>query len=45
MNWIKQNKKLASILGVMIAGALGLGVWLYLAWSDSHGRARRVGLR
>src|SRR5580765_4426246 len=37
MNWIKQNKKLASILGVMTAGALGLGVWLYLAWSDFSG--------
>lgn len=34
MNWIKQNKKLAAILGVMIAGVLGLGTWLFFAWSD-----------
>jgi hypothetical protein len=34
MNWIKQNKKLAAILGVMIAGGIGLGVWLYMTWSD-----------
>ena len=34
MNWIKQNKKLATILGVMIAGGIGLGVMLYLAWAD-----------
>jgi len=34
MNWIKQNTKLATILGVMIAGGIGLGVWLYMAWSD-----------
>ncbi len=34
MNWIKQNTKLAAILGVMIVGGLGLGVYLYLAWSD-----------
>jgi len=33
MNWIQQNRKLASILGVMIVGGLGLGVWLYMAWS------------
>jgi hypothetical protein len=34
MNWIKQNKKLATILGIMIAGGIGLGVWLYLAWAE-----------
>lgn len=34
MNWIKQNKKLAAILGVMIAGGIGLGVMLYMAWAD-----------
>ncbi len=34
MNWIQQNKSLAGIFGVMIAGAIGLGVWLFLAYSD-----------
>jgi len=34
MNWIQQNKKLAGILGVMIAGAIGLGTWLFLSYSD-----------
>src|SRR5438552_794918 len=34
MNWVQQNKKLASILGVMIVGGLALGAWLYMAWSD-----------
>lgn len=34
MNWIEQNKKLAFIFGVMIAGGLGLGFWFYMAWSD-----------
>lgn len=34
MNWIQHNKKIAVIFGIMIAGALGLGVMLYLAWSD-----------
>lgn len=33
MNWIQQNKKLASIFGVMIVGGLALGAWLYMAWS------------
>ncbi len=33
MNWIRENKKLATIVGIMIAGALGLGVWLYLSYS------------
>ncbi len=34
MNWIQQNKSLAGILGFMIAGAIGLGVWFYLSYSD-----------
>lgn len=34
MNWIKQNTKLAAILGVMILGGLGLAVVLYLSWAD-----------
>ncbi len=33
MNWIQQNKKLAPIFGVMIAGGLGLAGWLYVSWS------------
>lgn len=33
MNWAKENKSLAGIVGFMIVGALGLGAWLYLAWS------------
>ena len=32
MNWIRDNKLLTGILGVMIAGALGLGIWLYLSY-------------
>ena len=39
MNWIKQNKKLAVILGIMAAGTIGLGVWLFMAWSE-YGKAR-----
>lgn len=34
MNWVKENKSLAGILGIMIAGALGLGAWLYLSYAD-----------
>jgi hypothetical protein len=34
MNWIQQNKRLAAILGIMIAGGLGLGYMLYSGWSD-----------
>src|SRR5436190_4258161 len=34
MNWIKQNRQLATLLGIMIAGIVGLGIWLFLAWSD-----------
>jgi hypothetical protein len=33
MNWIQENKKLAAIVGVMVAGALGLGVWLYMSYA------------
>lgn len=33
MNWIKENKKLACVVGVMVLGAVGLGVWLFLAYS------------
>lgn len=34
MNWIKENKKLAGILGFMIFGALGLGVVLFMSYSS-----------
>lgn len=34
MNWIQQNKSLAGILGFMIAGAIGIGAWFYLSYSD-----------
>ncbi len=30
---LKENKKLAGIVGVIVAGAVGLGAWLFLAWS------------
>ena len=33
MNWLQENKPVAAILGLMIAGAAGLGAWLYLSWS------------
>lgn len=33
MNWAKENKSLAGIVGIMVVGALGLGAWLYLTWS------------
>lgn len=34
MNWAQENKTLAGIVGVMVAGGLGLGVWLYMSWSE-----------
>src|SRR3954454_19837202 len=37
MNWAQENKKLAGIVGVMVAGGLGLGVWLYFSWSGYTG--------
>lgn len=37
MNWAQENKKLAGIVGVMAAGGLGLGFWLYLSWSGYSG--------
>jgi hypothetical protein len=33
MDWIRENKPLAAILGVIIAGCLVLGYFLYAAWS------------
>lgn len=33
MNWAQENKKLAGIVGVMVAGAGGLGAWLFFSWS------------
>ena len=33
MDWIRAHKSLATILGVAIAGAVGLGVYLFLAYS------------
>ncbi|MFZ4763628.1 MAG: Amuc_1100 family pilus-like protein [Roseimicrobium sp.] len=34
MNWAQENKSLAAIVGVMIVGAVALGVWLFLSWSS-----------
>ena len=34
MDWIRQNKTAATIIGVATAGALGLGGMLYLAYTD-----------
>ncbi|MDB6137806.1 MAG: hypothetical protein JWO94_878 [Verrucomicrobiaceae bacterium] len=39
MDWIRVNKSLAGIVGVAVAGALGLGIYLFLtysAYSDSY---------
>ena len=33
MDWIRANKSLAGILGVAVAGALGLGIYLFLTYS------------
>lgn len=33
MNWIKENKSLAGILGVMIAGAIALAVLLFMSYT------------
>lgn len=33
MDWIRENKVLAGILGVIVAGSLGLGYMLFTAWS------------
>ena len=33
MDWIRENKPLAAILGVIIVGSLALGYLLYDAWS------------
>ena len=32
MDWMRANKSLAAIVGVAVAGALGLGTYLVLAW-------------
>lgn len=37
MNWAQENKSLAGIVGVMVAGGLGLGVWLYMSWAGYSG--------
>src|SRR6187399_485399 len=37
MNWAQENKTLAGIVGVMVAGGLGLGVWLYMSWAGYSG--------
>ncbi|WP_395744211.1 Amuc_1100 family pilus-like protein [Prosthecobacter sp.] len=34
MDWIRENKPLAAILGVIIAGSLALGYLLFAAWSS-----------
>lgn len=33
MNWFQENKKLAGIASITVAGAVGLGAWLFMAWS------------
>ncbi|TLD71573.1 hypothetical protein FEM03_05360 [Phragmitibacter flavus] len=33
MNWIKENKSLAAVFGVMIVGAIALGAWLFMSYS------------
>ncbi|HSJ03763.1 MAG: Amuc_1100 family pilus-like protein [Verrucomicrobium sp.] len=33
MNWIKENKSLAGILGIMIAGGIGLAAFLFMSYS------------
>jgi len=38
MNWIQENKKLAGILGLTFVGAAGLGVFLFLSYSDYTAR-------
>ncbi|MEZ5330348.1 MAG: Amuc_1100 family pilus-like protein [Verrucomicrobiales bacterium] len=34
MDWIRENKMLAGILGVIVAGSLGLGYVLYNTWTS-----------
>ena len=34
MDWIRENKMLAGILGVIVAGTLGLGYVLYNSWTS-----------
>ena len=34
MDWIRENKMLAGILGVIVAGSLGLGYVLYNSWTS-----------
>lgn len=40
MDWIRANKSLAAILGVAIAGALGLGVYVWLSYSSYSDSSR-----
>ncbi|MBL9133547.1 MAG: Amuc_1100 family pilus-like protein, partial [Verrucomicrobiaceae bacterium] len=45
MDWIRENKVLAGILGVIVAGSLGLGYMLYGAWSSyTASKEQYVGL-
>ena len=45
MDWIRENKPLAAILGVIIAGSLALGYLLFDAWSSySETREGYLGL-
>jgi hypothetical protein len=45
MDWIRENKVLAGILGVIVAGSLGLGYMLYEAWSSyTASKEQYVGL-
>lgn len=46
MDWMRENKTLAAILGVMVAGALGLSAWLvmsYFGYSASLEQYETVG--
>lgn len=38
MNWIKENKSLAAVFGVMIVGALALGAWVFMSYSTYTGK-------
>jgi len=38
MNWIKENKSLAAIFGVMIVGTLGLGAWVFMSYSGFNAK-------
>ena len=45
MEWIRENKPLAAILGVIIAGSLALGYLLFDALARMHLATLRMGIR